>query len=225
MTNKSYNPQISWQTWANYVFGNCREHHAFLFTPFNLPYSLFGALQIIHNSICCSQSTHRNRGTSNLLVYNLCANPRTSPRHGHTVQWPNSFPSALKWLMLCDMGRAEQEEGTGLGAMHFFECSWLRSWTDPGQEFAGRSITQVVTFISLDFYQKPFYEHVRMPHHIAAFTSSPFSLPLSLPKTETSECWKDYQYIYSPAHTGIQKKKFLFLFPGKGSQSSQMTES
>lgn len=147
--------------------------------PFHLPYSLLGALQTMHTSICWSQtqSTHQNRGTSTLLNYHLCANPRTSPRHGHTVHWPNSSPCALKWLMVCAM---EQEQGTGLGAMQHSERSWLRSWTVPGQEFAWRSITQVVTFISLDFYQKPFYENARMPHHIAAFTSSPFSLPLSL---------------------------------------------
>lgn len=196
----------------NYVFGNCREHHAFLFIPFNLPYPLHGALQIIHTSICWSQtwSTHQNRSTSNFFMYNLCANPRTFPRHRHTVQWPNSSPSALNWLMVCDMEWGEQEEGTGLGAMQYFDCSWLRSWTVPVQEFSGRSITQVVTFISLDFYRKPLYENVRMPHHTLQHSHQVCSLYCShcLKNWNFRQCWKDCLFIYSPAYTGIQKTIF-----------------
>lgn len=117
-----------------------------------------------------------NRSTSHLFMYNLCANPRIFPRYGHMVQWPNSSPPALDWWMVCDREWAEQEEAE-LGVMQYFERSWFEQSQD--RSLLG-SITQVVTFTSLDFYQKPFYENVRMPHHIAAFTSSLLSLLLPL---------------------------------------------
>lgn len=47
----------------------------------------------------------------------------------------------------------------------------------------------------------------------------------SLKNWNFRQCWEDCEYIYSSGHTEIQKTIFLFLFPGKGSQNSQKTES
>lgn len=175
------------------------------------------------------QNNHSCKKCNLLFMCNLCANPRTFPKHGQTHSAMAEFISTCPELVngvWHEESRAGQRDWTESDAEWYFECGWWRSLIVPAHEFAGRSITQVVTFISPDFYQKPFYENVRMPHHIAAFTSSPFSLPPSLSKTENFiECWRDCEYIYSPADTGIWKTNFLLIFQGKGSPEFPGDES
>lgn len=194
--------------------------------PFHLPYSLLGALQTMHTSICWSQtqSTHQNRGTSTLLIYYLCANPVMSPRHGHTVQWPNSSPCALKWLMVCAM---EQEEGTGLGAMQHFERSSNEELNSPRT-----GVCLEIYYAGCDLHQPGLlsktilWECQNATPHCSIHIKSILFTALTLSKTETSDSAEKTMNTSIVQHTlEYRKQIFLFLFPGKGSQSSQKTES
>lgn len=160
---------------------------------------------------------------------NLCANPRTFPKHGQTHSAMAEFISI--WAELVngvwhEESRAGERDWTESDAEWYFECSWWRyihTLIVLVHEFAGRSITQVVTFISPDFYQKPFYENVRMPHHIAAFTSSPFSLPLSLSRKLKTSYSAEKVVNTSIVQQILEYGNQIFCshFKGKVPQSSQ----
>lgn len=236
MTDKNYNHQISWPTWANVIFGNHREHHAFLFIE-SCP-SIFSTLCLVlcrlltlvlagvkHNPYAKTEVPLQKKCNS-LFMCNLCANPRTFPKHRQT----HSAMAEFIFLSTCpelvngvwhEESRAGERDWMESDAECYSECSWWRSLIVSVHEFAGRSITQVVTFISPDFYQKPFYENVRMPHHIAAFTSSPFSLPLSPSwKLETSYSAEKTLNV-SIVQQILEYRKLIFCsyFKGKVPQS------
>lgn len=159
-------------------------------------------------------------------MYNLCAKPRTFPRHGDMVQWPNSSPSALNWWMVCDMEWAEQDR-TGLGAMNAVFWAWLTEELNSPRT----GVCWEIYYAGCDLHQPGLLSKTILwecqnatPHCSIHIKSVLFTTP-TLSKTETSDSAEKTEYIYSPVHTGIQKTNFLFLFPGKGSQSSQKTES
>lgn len=160
----------------------------------------------------------------NLFMCNLCADPRTSPKHGQTHSAMAEFISTCPELVngvWDEESRAGGRDWIESDAEWYFERSWWRSLIVPVHEFAGRSITQVVTFISPDFYQKPFYENVRMPHHIAAFTSSPFSFPLSLSQKLETSCSAEKTVNTYIVQQILEYRKQIFCSYFKGKVSPE----
>lgn len=118
-----------------------------------------------------------------------------------TVQRLNSSPPALNWLMASAMKKVEQWKVSlcRSDAEWYFECSWW-SLTNPVPEFEERSIMQVVTF-----YQKPLYENVGTPCHIAALTSRLF-----LCLCQSLENWKLHMVNMSIIQQILEHGKQIF---------------
>lgn len=119
----------------------------------------------------------------------------------------------------------EQSRRRGLD-WEYFECSWLRSWTVQYRSLLGDLLRRLWPSSAWTFIKKHFmrmsecHTTLQHSHQVRSLYHSH-----SLRNWNFRPCWKDYEYIYSPAHTAIHKTNFLFVFPGKGSQSSQKTES
>lgn len=156
-------------------------------------------------------------------MHNLCANPRTFPRHRHTVQWPYSSPSALNWLMVCDMEWAEQEEGTGCSVLNVADWGVEQSQY---RSLLADLLRRLWPSSAWTFIRNHF---MRMSECHTTLQHSPQVCSLyhshTLKNWSFRPCWKDCEYIYSPAHTGIQRTNILLLFLRKDSQSFQKTES
>lgn len=189
MTVKNYSHETSWQTWANDIFSNRREHHAFLFMLFDPLHSSLGILQtesvlagVKHNPYAKTEvpfPTPKKRVTCCICtIFVHIQEPALGtdrPTGSEFEGWIHEQVDGA-W---CEESRAGGRDSIKSHAEQYFQCSWW-SLIVLVHEFARRFITQFVTFISPNFYQKPLCENVRMPHHIPAFTSNPSSSPLSL---------------------------------------------
>lgn len=119
MTVKNYSHEISWQTWANDIFSNRREHHALLFMLFDPLHSSLGILQtesvlagVKHNPYAKTEvpfPTPKKRVTCCICA--IFVNSKAEFKG-----WIQRSES-INRSMVHDVKRAEQEEGTASKAM------------------------------------------------------------------------------------------------------------